>query len=433
MCNKIMYFLALILFPLHLFSQNPETLLGLAEKQMNEKELVIAEETLKKALQVDPSFAPAFKALSKLSLYKGDLTTANSYSIQAVQADEDFRAWSDGISKIAQKIQTGRSNIQKRMYEEAIKEYSEILSEFPYFSEAAFYIGLTYFKQKDIEGAAEYFKKALDIYPEHGKARKGLNNVTKQFLNNGNNAYKRGDIEKATNYYKKSIEFDDSFYLAYFQLGVLEKKMGRSEDAIKYLTGVIEIKPDHDKSWFTLASVYESDGNIQEAIKNYEKAIEINSKYSKAYGNLGKLYTTEGEYELAEKTLNNIIKIDNKYADGFMHLGNLYLIQEKYKLAYDNLINSTKLDDRDFNKFFQLATAANFLQKWDDGSKAAQKCTELQKRFGGGWYEWGVSEFGKGNKTRAKRYFDEAHKDRDWRELAARKIDEINNPQKYQK
>ena len=47
------------------------------------------------------------------------------------------------------------------MYEEAIKEYSEILSEFPYFSEAAFYVGLTYFKQKDIEGAAEYFKKAL--------------------------------------------------------------------------------------------------------------------------------------------------------------------------------------------------------------------------------------------------------------------------------
>ena len=209
--------------------------------------------------------------------------------------------------------------------------------------------------------------------------------------------------------------------------------MGRSENEIEYLTGVIEINPDHDKSWFTLASVYESDGNIQEAIKNYEKAIEINSKYSKAYGNLGKLYTIEGEYELAEKTLNNIIKIDDKYADGFMHLGNLYLIQEKYELAYDNLINSTKLDDRDFNKFFQLATAANFLQKWDDGSTDAQKCTELQKRFGGGWYEWGVSEFGKGNKTRAKRYFDEAHKDRDWRELAARKIDEINNPQKYQK
>ena len=67
----------------------------------------------------------AFKALSKLALQRGDLTTANSFSIQAVQADEDFRSWSDGISSIAQKIQNGRTNIQKRMYDDAIKEYSD--------------------------------------------------------------------------------------------------------------------------------------------------------------------------------------------------------------------------------------------------------------------------------------------------------------------
>ena len=433
MSKKLIQFSILIFLSENLFSQSPETLLGLAEKQMADKELVIAEENLKKALEIDPSFAPAFKALSKLALQRGDLTTANSFSIQAVQADEDFRSWSDGISGIAQKIQSGRTNIQKRMYDDAIKEYSDILSDFPYFPEAAFYIGLAYFKQKDIEGAAQYFKKALDIYPMHAKARKGLNNVTKQFLNNGNNAYKRGDIEKATENYKKAIEFDDSFYLAYFQLGVLEKKMDRSKESIKYLTNVIEIKPEHFRSWFTIASVYESDGNNLDAIKNYEKAIEINPNYTKAYGNLGKLYTTQGEYDLAEKTLKTIISIDNNYADGFMHLGNLYLIQEKFDLAYDNLNIATNLDDRDHHKYFQLATAANALEKWDDSGKAAQKCTELQKRFGGGWYELGVSEFGKGNKTRAKRYFDEAHKDRDWRELAARKIDEINNPQKYQK
>jgi hypothetical protein len=40
---------------------------------------------------------------------------------------------------------------------------------------------------------------------------------------------------------------------------------------------------------------------------------------------------------------------------------------------------------------------------------------------------------GRRNKTRAKKYFDEARKDRDWREMAERKIDEINNPEKYEK
>ena len=42
------------------------------------------------------------------------------------------------------------------------------------------------FRQKDIEGAAKHFSNALKIYSEHKKARKGLDNVTKQFLNAGN-------------------------------------------------------------------------------------------------------------------------------------------------------------------------------------------------------------------------------------------------------
>ena len=38
-----------------------------------------------------------------------------------------------------------------------------------------------------------------------------------------------------------------------------------------------------------------------------------------------------------------------------------------------------------------------------------------------------------GKKTRALKYFEEANKDREWRKLAQRKIDEINNPTKYEK
>ena len=62
-----------------------------------------------------------------------------------------------------------------------------------------------------------------------------------------------------------------------------------------------------------------------------------------------------------------------------------------------------------------------------------QKCIDIKKKFGGGWYEKGIAEFGKGNKTSALKYFDEANKYRDWRKLAQRKIDEINNPTKYEK
>ena len=138
---------------------------------------------------------------------------------------------------------------------------------------------------------------------EGKKARKGLDNVTKQLLNAGNKSYKRGDLGKATSYYEKALEFDPEFYLAYFQLGVLQKKQGQSKAAIESLNRVIEIRPDHDKTWFTLGTAYETDGNVDMAIDHYKKAIDINPGYSKAYGNLGKLYTDKQEFKEAEDVL----------------------------------------------------------------------------------------------------------------------------------
>ena len=416
-----------------LLSQSPDKLLEDGNSELQNGNLTLAEDLFNQALKIDPSFAPALKSLSKLYLHMGNLKKANEYSIEAVQKDEDFREWSNVIAKISENIQKGNRNVQQGLFEEAIKNYEIISKDHPYFPDAEFYKGLTRFRQKDIEGAAEFFKKTLEIYPEHKKARKGLENVTKQFLNAGNKSYKRGDVSKATEYYEKALGFDSNFYLAYFQLGVLQKKQGQSKKAIESLQKVIEIKPDHDKTWFTLGTAFEADGNNQEAIIHYNKAIEINPGYAKAYGNLGKLYTDMGDYSEAEDKLKTVIQIDPDYADGFMRLGILYLEQEKYIDAIENLSLSTKIDKKDFNKFFNLASAYNNMKEWDKAVSAAQSCIDLKKRFGGGWLELGIAEMGKKNKTRAKRHFEEARKDRDWRKMAERKIDEINNPAKYEK
>jgi len=416
-----------------ILAQDTEVLLSAGETQLSAGDYSGAEASFNAALQVDPSFAPALQALSKLALHMGDIKKANDYSNQAVQADEDFREWSDQITKVSENIQNGNRDVNQGLFDEAIKKYSSILEQHPYFPDAEFYMGLTRTRQKDIEGAALHFSNALAIYPDHTKARKGLDNVTKQFLNAGNKSYRRGNLGKATNYYQKALEFDPNFYLAYYQLGVLEKKLGNSQTSIDHLNKVIEIKPNHYKTWFTLGSVHESDGNTELAIEHYSKAIEINPGYAKAYGNLGKLYTENHLYKEAEDVLKTVTQIDPNYADGFMRLGLLYIGQEMWVSAVENLTTSSGLDEKDYNKFVHLASALNHIQKWDEAASAARTCTDLKRKFGGGWYELGVAEMGRGNKTRAKRHFEEAHNDRDWREMAARKIDEINNPGKYEK
>ena len=431
-----MYHIKIILFFLlsvTAYNQSSDAMLKEGLELLSSNDIDGAEKLFQDALKADPSFAPAMQALSKLYLHKGDLKTSNEYSISAVQADEDFREWSKKIGKITELIQSGNRSVQKGLYEEAIKEYDKIIKIHPYFPDAEFYKGLTRFRQKDIESAAKHFSNALKIYSEHKKARKGLDNVTKQFLNAGNKSYKRGDLGKATSYYEKALEFDPSFFLAYFQLGILQKKQGQSKKALASLNKVLEINSTHDKTWFTLGTIYESDANREKAIEHYNKAIEINPGYTKAYGNLGKLYTESDQIKEAENILKTSVQIDPNYADGFMRLGLLYIKTENFDDAISNLKTSTELDNKDYNKFFNLASAYNELEMWNDAAQAAQSCIDIKRKFGGGWLELGLAEIGKKNKTRAKKHFEEARKDRAWRKMAERKIDEINNPSKYEK
>jgi len=163
-----------------LFSQDLDVLLDQANSKLKIGELKSAESLLQQALDIDPSFAPARVGFSELWLRRGDLVKANEYATMAVRIDEDFRSWWDGLNEIRSKIQKGRMSVQKGKYDTAMQEYQSVAEKYPYFPEAQYYMGLTKFRQKDFEKAAFYFNEALNLYPDHQKSRKGLNNVKKR-------------------------------------------------------------------------------------------------------------------------------------------------------------------------------------------------------------------------------------------------------------
>ena len=163
-----------------LFCQDLEVLLNQANSKLKIGELKSAESLLQQALDIDPSFAPAHVGFSKLWIRRGDIVKANEYATMAVRIDEDFRSWWDGLNDIRSKIQKGRMSVQKGKYDTAMQEYQSVAEKYPYFPEAQYYMGLTKFRQKDFEKAAFYFNEALNLYPDHQKSRKGLNNVKKR-------------------------------------------------------------------------------------------------------------------------------------------------------------------------------------------------------------------------------------------------------------
>jgi tetratricopeptide (TPR) repeat protein len=178
---KRQLFINLIIFLGSLaLSQDLQSIVNKANNEIKSNDLVAAENLLKSVLDIDPSFAPARVALSKIWLRKGDLSKANEYANLAVRIDEDFRPWWEKLNEIRAGIQNGQKYVQQSDFDKAFDEYEAISEKFPYYSQAHYYMGIAKYKQKDFQQAALSFENALKIYPDYQKAIKALNNVKKR-------------------------------------------------------------------------------------------------------------------------------------------------------------------------------------------------------------------------------------------------------------
>ena len=178
---KRQLFINLIIFLGSLaLSQDLQSIVNKANNEIKSNDLVSAENLLKNVLDIDPSFAPARVALSKIWLRKGDLSKANEYANLAVRIDEDFRPWWEKLNEIRAGIQNGQKYVQQSDFDKAFDEYEAISEKYPYFSQAHYYMGIAKYKQKDFQQAALSFENALKIYPDYQKAKKALNNVKKR-------------------------------------------------------------------------------------------------------------------------------------------------------------------------------------------------------------------------------------------------------------
>ena len=178
---KRQLFINLIIFLGSLaLSQDLQSIVNKANNEIKSNDLVSAENLLKNVLDIDPSFAPARVALSKIWLRKGDLSKANEYANLAVRIDEDFRPWWEKLNEIRAGIQNGQKYVQQSDFDKAFDEYEAISEKFPYYSQVHYYMGIAKYKQKDFQQAALSFENALKIYPDYQKAIKALNNVKKR-------------------------------------------------------------------------------------------------------------------------------------------------------------------------------------------------------------------------------------------------------------
>ena len=287
-----------------LFAQSPDELFKTAQASLDAGKVSKAEEEFNLALQADPTYAPAYLGLAHVSMRKGDLKKAGESLKEAIEADPEnkaFREEFETMNELNTLMSKGIRSMKNGGADNAFESFRVAFEKFPNYPESVFNMGLTHFRKKEFTEAVDYFNKTLTINPEHKTASAAIKNVAKNFFNKGNQSYKRGDLEGALSSYDEVLKVDNTFYQAYYQIGVIQSKMGDKELAVTSYGEALKVNPKFYKGYFALGLAKNGMNDTQGAISALESAVDIYPGYDKAYGAMGDIYINAKNYEKADR------------------------------------------------------------------------------------------------------------------------------------
>ena len=420
------------------FAQSPDKLYQAAQSALDVGKVSEAESGFQSTIQMDPTFAPAYLGLAHTSMRMGDLKKTGNLLKEAIEIEpenQSFRDEFERLSELNTLMSKGIRSMKNGDSDDAFESFRVAYEKFPNYPESVFNMGLVHFRKKEFSDAVNYFKKTMQINPEHKTATAAINNVAKNYFNSGNQSYKRGDLEGALSSYNNVLDVDKTFYQAHYQIGVIKSKMGDKDSAIQSYEKALEVNPQFYKGFFALGLAKSSMNDSDGAISALESAININPGYDKAYGAMGDIYISKKNYEKAKQVLNMAVTVNPSYARGYSNLGIIHADEKNWDMAVSSLEMAVALNDKDSMSFFRLASAHNTNGNCEGAKEAARKSADLKARFGGSWFELGLAEWcgGRGNKAGAINAFERARNDRDWRKMAEYELDKVKNPQKYEK
>jgi Flp pilus assembly protein TadD len=196
----------------------------------------------------------------------------------------------------------------------------------------------------DYEGAAESYKRALEIEP----------NSAVILANLGSIYHKLGDFCSAKEAYQRALELEPNRADTMRNLGVTIASMGEYERAIEHIAKAAELQPDLFDVNRALGTVLEAAGRTSEALTSYRRAIETSGPAPALLESFTRLALQLGQVEGAETVLRELLDSYPDDAALVNSLGEIMYHDGRVEEAGDLFERATQLDE-------QLAVAWNNL------------------------------------------------------------------------
>ncbi|OLE67876.1 MAG: hypothetical protein AUG09_00240 [Acidobacteria bacterium 13_1_20CM_2_68_7] len=257
-------------------------------------------------------------------------------------AGEASKIGGEGLKKAKDLADAGR-------HSEAIEGYRAYLAKDPAGNPAVyFYLGKSLFATEDDAGAAQAYRKAIQLMPDMKWAHFGLGNV---LLKEGNNT--AAEEERKQNYKEAAEEFEKE----------------------------ANIQPDNDKIWFQLGKAYTLAGEDDKAIAALEKASLIDPSKSDSYMELASIYEKRKDKAKADEMYQKIIAVDpGNAATVFFNIGVHAWNENKDKEAAQAFQKAIEIDPKLAGAHRELARVLTRMQAFDDAVKHYQEYLRLEPK-----------------------------------------------------
>jgi tetratricopeptide (TPR) repeat protein len=155
---------------------------------------------------------------------------------------------------------------------------------------------------------------AVDLLPDDAEA---------QHLA-GNACFRQGDLPGALEHYRRSIELDAISAPAYYGVGLVLAEQDKRAEAIASYRQCIVIDEAFVDAHYNLAILLDDDGQLEEAAEHYRTAIALQPGDWLPYSNLGIVYLQLGRRADARQQFEQAIHVNPQFADAHTSLGWLY-------------------------------------------------------------------------------------------------------------
>ena len=208
----------------------------------------------------------------------------------------------------------------------------------------------SYIKLADLKVSLGRYDQAIKIFKEHIQINY-KNSIA--HYNLGNILEKNKSYNEAIKSFQDAIKINPSFFEAYLNAAILiHKHTKKTDQAAKYFKKSILINPSFDNAFSNYSSFLSDIGNFEDAFNNSQKALKLKPKNSKAYYNKGIALNGLGYIYDAIENYQNAIEIENNFYDSFFKKSLCQLLLGNFELGWVNYEYRKKRPswvERDFN------------------------------------------------------------------------------------